>query len=423
MPTRVSWKLNLGLLWFSQILVIAGFFALIPFIPLFIKNELGVTNESDLAVAISAFNFSGALAYAVFIPIWGMMADRTGVKPILLRGTFITAIIFPLMTCTQSVWMLVLLRFISAGCAGTTAASQMMIVRNTPDDKQGFALGVLATSYWGGAMLGNVIGGLIIHYFNYEAAFWFCGILYFIGGFAVIFTRDGAIKAAGHIKSAAAKRQWNIRSLIPALTVGAWIMSILFLLMGTIRNFEVPYVALHIETLTDPQEAALWTGIASAVFCGAAIIAGVFSGYIADKIPPLKILIPIMLISSASLLVQGFANNLWVFIISRSVLYTAAGGLQPVLQKVLTTITPQRKRGTVFGFASAGSSIGNMLSAVLGGAAYSLTSARGVFIITGVLYFLSMPAMIKGVLTAGKPFVFKRKTTLFGNSNRQTAKV
>jgi MFS family permease len=327
------------------------------------------------------------------------------------------------MAYVTNVWLLIALRFITAACAGTTAAAQTLLVKNTPENKQGFSLGMLTTAYWSGTMLGNVLGGIFVSRFGYAGTFWFCGILYFIGGFAVIFTRDGAINAAGHIKSAAAKRQWNIRSLIPALTVGAWIMSILFLLMGTIRNFEVPYVALHIETLTDPQEAALWTGIASAVFCGAAIIAGVFSGYIADKIPPLKILIPIMLISSASLLVQGFANDLWVFIISRSVLYTAAGGLQPVLQKVLTTITPQRKRGTVFGFASAGSSIGNMLSAVLGGAAYSLTSASGVFIITGVLYFLSMPAMIKGVLTAGKPFVFKRKTTLFGNSNRQTAKV
>ena len=73
----------------------------------------------------------------------------------------------------------------------TTAASQIMVARNTPDERQGFAQGVLSTAIWGGAMLGNVIGGLIIDGYGYRAAFWFCGILYFFAGFAILLTHDG----------------------------------------------------------------------------------------------------------------------------------------------------------------------------------------------------------------------------------------
>ena len=94
MSRPVSWKLNLAMLWFSQLVILAGFQALIPFVPLFIKNELGIVDEAELAFAVSAFNFFGTMAYAIFNPIWGVLADRFGVKPMLLRGTFLTGIFF-----------------------------------------------------------------------------------------------------------------------------------------------------------------------------------------------------------------------------------------------------------------------------------------------------------------------------------------
>ena len=66
MPPKVSWKLNLAMLWFSQLVIFAGFQALIPFVPLFIKNELGITDKVELAAAVTAFNFFGTFAYAIF---------------------------------------------------------------------------------------------------------------------------------------------------------------------------------------------------------------------------------------------------------------------------------------------------------------------------------------------------------------------
>ena len=86
---KSSWKLNLVMLWFSQLLVMAGFSAMIPFIPLFLKDELMVTDKHDLALYITLFNFFGTMAYAIFVPIWGFLSDRFGVKPMLLRGTFV----------------------------------------------------------------------------------------------------------------------------------------------------------------------------------------------------------------------------------------------------------------------------------------------------------------------------------------------
>ena len=399
------WIVNLVCLWFSQILVLAGFAALIPFIPLFITQELGITIKSEVGRAVALFSFFGSMAYAIFCPIWGKLSDRFGVKPMLLRGTFLTCFIFIPMGYVKymagwlsnwfpwvsAVGLLIALRFLTAACAGTTAASQVMIVRTVPDDKQGFALGSLTTSYWGGMVLGNFVGGLIIDKYGFLASFWFCGILYFIAGISILFTRDNPIrlKAVPH-----RSKPDGIRNFLPSFTNAVWIMLGLFLLMGTVRSLEAPYIALKIEEIAGKEKAAYWTGIVSAFVGIASVISGVVSGWLSDRYSPKKLLIPALSISALALIVQGAANNLVTFAAGRSLLYIAAGGFHPVLQKVLSLVTPKRKRGVVFGFSSCMNSSGVMLAALLGGYIYMCTTINGVFYIAATAQLLSLPILI-----------------------------
>ena len=399
------WVVNLVCLWFSQILVLAGFAALVPFIPLFITQELGITVKSEVGRAVALFSFFGSMAYAIFCPIWGKLSDRFGVKPMLLRGTFLTCFIFIPMGYVKNmagwlsnwfpwvtaVGLLIALRFLSAACAGTSAASQVMIVRTVPDDKQGFALGSLTTSYWGGVVLGNVAGGLIIDKYGFLASFWLCGILYFIAGIAILFTRDNPIRA----KAAPHRiKQHGIQNILPSFTNAVWIMMGLFLLMGTVRSLEAPYIALKIEELAGKEKAAYWTGIVSAFVGIASVISGVVSGWLSDRYSPKKILIPALTVSALALIVQGFAGSLITFAAGRSLLYIAAGGFHPVLQKVLSLVTPKRKRGVVFGFSSCMNSSGVMLAALLGGYIYMCTTINGVFYVTAAAQLLSLPVLM-----------------------------
>ena len=406
---QVSWKLNLAMLWLSQLLILAGFQAFGPFVPLFIEDVLGVTDKVQLAAAITAFNGFGTFAYAIFNPIWGMLADRFGVKPMLIRGTFVTAAIFPAMAYSTSVFMLVFLRFLSAACAGTTSASQMMIVRNTPEKYQGFALGVLSSAIWGGAMLGYVIGGLLIDFYGYKEAFWFCGILYLISGIAILFTRDGVIR---YTPKSSGKSGGLLVSLLPRFSHAVWIMLLLFMSMGFVRSFELGYVALKVKEMTSAESAAFWTGISSAIVCGAAIFSGVLTGYLSDRYPVIKILIPVMLISAVAMVIQGATGNLWIFTAGRVMLYAAAGGMQPVVQKVLSSITPPRKRGSVFGFASSFQCSGNVIAFVLSGLLMPLCGISWIFHIGAALFIIFLPVFVYGIIYATRPFVFHHPAAL-----------
>ena len=380
----------------SQVLVMAGFTAAMPFIPLYLKEHLGIIDEGERGLYMSMFSFAGFFAYGVFNPIWGSLSDRFGVKPMLLRGTFLTAVFFPMMAYVTKVWMLVALRFITAACAGTTAASQTLLVKNTPEDKQGFALGMLTAAFWTGTMMGNVVGGLIVTYFGYEKTFWFCGILYFLAGIFVLFAKDDYIPERVVHASPQAKRFHRYRhSLLPAFTIGVWLLMLLTILFGFARSFETPYIAMLVEQIIGTKTAAFWTGIISAFVSVGSMLSGIIVGYLSDRIKPLPLLIPIMLVSCVTLFLQASATNLWVFGISRTLMFFVLGGSSAVFMKLMSNTTPKRKRGAVFGYRSTAHNIGGIIASFIAGwVVFMCKNVRSAFYMAAVLILLLIPVTI-----------------------------
>ena len=378
-------------MWSSQLLVLAGFAAVMPFIPLFLKDELGIIDEKTRGLWMSAFYFFGTLGYAVFCPIWGALSDRFGVKPMLLRGTFGTALLFPLMAYSGRAWILVLLRFLTAACAGTTAAANTLLVKNTPEDKQGFALGVLSTAVWGGTMLGNVVGGIVVHCYGYKFTFIACGVMYFLAGFLVLPAHEDFKPV---VKAAVSHVRRSMTGLLPEFTTAVWMILGLMFLTGLVRYLEIPYIAMLVEQITGDKEAAYWTGIISAFVAVGALLSGMLTGYLSDKVRPLFILVPVFAITVITMLFQTFTTSLWVFGISRTLMYLVAGGAYSVLQKLLSTATPKRKRGKVFGFAPSANGIGIMLSTVVAGGIICISGVRGVFFAAALFSLLLIPCYI-----------------------------
>ncbi len=384
------WRQNLVMLSLSQLLVMAGFDAMSPFIPLFMKNGLGLTEPSVLAFTITMFNVMGFVAYGIANPLWGWLGDRYGMKVMLLRGTFLTALFWPMMGYVTSPSLLVSLRFVTAFLAGTTAASQMMIARNTPMDYQGFAQGVLLSAYFAGSMLGNLAGGLIIHHYDYRTAFWLCGAMYFLAGLFIVFTRE---EQDGAPAPEAAPRESGGTAFAAFLQLPriVWLLLGLFLLNGLVRRTDMPFVALRVEELSSPQTADYWTGIVSFVVGGGAILSGVITGRLVDRISPRCLIVPILAGTGLFTLIQGMGGSLWLFIASRTICYFIAGAIAPMLQKLLTFKTPHNKRGLAFGLSSTAFSIGGILAATLGGLFMRQWGVPAIFIGGGLFAIVFAP--------------------------------
>jgi MFS family permease len=72
-------------------------------------------------------------------------------------------------------------------------------------------------------------------------------------------------------------------------------------------------------------------------------------------------------------------------------LYLAAGGLPSVIQKMLSQITPQEKRGSAFGLSSTFNGVGIMLATCASSATIYVMGCDGVFYVAAALFLIAMP--------------------------------
>ena len=244
-PAReINWKKNLFFLWLSQILSMAGFAAVMPFIPIYLRDHLHIEDEQMRGLWVSAFNFFGLFSFCLSSPLWGVLADRYGRKLMLLRANYVSGILFPCLILAPNVIVLIIIRFFISAFSGTVTAAQTLVVTNTPEAHHGFALGTLSTALWSGNMAGFLAGGLIVNYFGFAWAFMICGILYLTGGVLVQFFVDENFVRA-EVPRKGAKKQ----GMLSGFSAGIWIILLLFVMMGVARRFDEPYIAMMVEKI------------------------------------------------------------------------------------------------------------------------------------------------------------------------------
>ena len=141
-------------------MAIFGFSFAFPFLSIFIAQDLHVAAGRDLDLWTAAAASASGLAMAIASPIWGVMGDRVGRKPMLIRSMVGGAITVGLMFFAQSPIQLVILRFLQGATSGTVAAATALVAAETPRSRVGWALGVLTSAVALGGAIGPVVGGL-----------------------------------------------------------------------------------------------------------------------------------------------------------------------------------------------------------------------------------------------------------------------
>ena len=365
-----GWQRNLICMWISQFLVNLGFAAAFSFIPLYLGQEKFHIDEGMIGYYTSRFQFFAMLAYAIFTPLWGWLGDRWGMKLMLYRGSFITALIYPLMGLVGSVRTLIMLRFLTGALSGTTIAAKMLLVKTVPNERQGFALGVLETAIWGGMMIGEALGGQAVACFGFTTTFLLCGVLFFCSGIFVAFARDSeksvmAVRADAPLRAGSAEKTAGVRWFFaPAIMM----MMTVFLLCGVILRFYTPYTSLMIKGFVGTTGAAArWTGNIGAIAAAGAIFSGVMMGWCSDKFAEWKLTTPVQLLSALMLFFASGATSLFRFGLCYAANSLVTGGLYAVFQKVASGLVDRARRGTILGVASTMYNVGYMLSALLSG--------------------------------------------------------
>src|SRR5207302_3153587 len=173
----VEWRRNLAALWFAEFTAIFGFSFAFPFLSIFISHDLGVHPGRDLDLWTAASASVSGLSMAVASPIWGILGDRYGRKPMLLRSMIGGAITVGLIYFVQNPAELLILRFLQGATSGTVAAATSLVAAETPRSRVGWALGVVTSAVALGGAIGPVVGGIAGSLFGLRLVFLGGGIL------------------------------------------------------------------------------------------------------------------------------------------------------------------------------------------------------------------------------------------------------
>ena len=155
----ISWQRNLYTIFVAELIVIMGFSFVIPFMPLFIQQVGNFTNE-EAAFWAGFANAAGGIAMFFSAPLWGIVADRWGRKPMVLRAMFGASVILALTGLAPNIAYVVGLRFALGLVSGTVAAASALVATVTPRDKISFAMGLLMMAVFSGTTMGPLFGGL-----------------------------------------------------------------------------------------------------------------------------------------------------------------------------------------------------------------------------------------------------------------------
>lgn len=137
----------------AELIILLGFGALLPVLPLFVvEHGIDVPTLGLIAAAWS-------IAKLIAEPIFGHLADRTSRKPFLIGGAMVLAVVTILPVWFNTALELFVLRLIAGAATGAyDPAARGLIVDSTPEGQRGEAFGIYAAFQMGGFVLGPVVG-------------------------------------------------------------------------------------------------------------------------------------------------------------------------------------------------------------------------------------------------------------------------
>jgi len=391
-----QWKRNLYILWGASFLLMAAMTSIMPFLPLHIEQNMGITSKEEAAMwagIIFSANFFTAFLVS---PFWGKVADRYGRKPMLLRAGFGMAIVISLMGLATNVYQLLILRLLNGLIAGFNPAATALVATNTPKEKVGYSLGVLQSGSVAGSIIGPLLGGFLGDYVGFRAIFVYTGVLILLAALIVlIFVKEDFKPQDKTVKKT--KIGYDLKLIYSTQPLTALFIAAFMMQFATAIVF--PVLPLYVGELNPPDgRISFFAGLVAATTGIANVLFAPKLGKLGDKYGSEKILFYSLIGAAVFFIPQGFVSNVWELMFWRLLLGVTIGGLLPSLNSLIRRFSPVGMESMIFGYSNSAIMLGNMLGPLLGGTLAGIVGIRNTFVLTGVLLF------INGVWVRGKVY-------------------
>lgn len=383
----MKWTFVLAVLTCNILFMSASYTMIIPFLPMYLTNELGV--DETMVSIWAGLAFSAAfLISAIMGPIWGRLADRKGKRLMAIRASLLLSISYFLGGMVTSPEQLVLVRIFQGFAAGLWPMDLAIMTLYAPPERLGFALGIMQGTLTAGGIIGPLLGGLLSEAFGMRMSFYIGSLALFMNflAFTFIIKEPPLPKDATPLSQEDMKPShlWHIPILRTMMFVSTLVQMVVYIL--------IPVITTYIEALAGDMENIIF--VAGAVFSLGGIAGAVAAplwGTLGARRGYFVTMGLAMALAGVVLAAQGIPNTLLPFSIMQFVGGLFLAGVQPSLNAVIAQHTPPQLKGSVFGMLFSAQQIGGFSGPLLGGAVATCFGMHYIFPTAGsILLLLSL---------------------------------
>jgi len=395
LPSLETWERTAWICAATQFITLVGFGLGLPFLPMYVQ-ALGVTQRAEVAVWSGVLSGSAALTMAVVAPIWGVLSDRYGRKPMLVRAMLGGAVLVGAMGFVGNVWQLLGLRLLQGAVTGSQAAAAALVAAATPASHAGYALGLISTAVQVGNTFGPALGAVAVDSLGFRGSFALGGVILLIGALMAIFWVDEPQPQNARARVAPAEGIWA-RTFGPFGWPGFRVLLLLQVGVSFVYSASVNLLPIYLQDMDRPAwlSAELASGLSITATAITAAFGMPFLGPWTDRHGPRGLLIVSLAGTGAVLAIQALAPTVGLFLALRAVLGIWLAGVTATMSVMTKIAAPVGREGAAFGATGSAGGLGWGLGPILG---------SGVVAVGGIpaLYLVSAAMMLGLVVVAAR---------------------
>ena len=337
-----------------------GFGILIPILPTFAINVLGV-KEGAIGIAIAIYS----LTQFFFNPLLGGMSDKYGRRKIILYCLLLNASGYIIFAFTHSYLILIVSRIIAGIGGSSIGVAQAYIADVTTKENRAKGMGLIGVAFGLGFVFGPIMGGILSHYSYMMTGFASAGFSLLAFTLSAFLLPESLKKEL--IRTDFKRKIFNIEGFQRVLKNTPILLVILmfFILTFSVANIYGTFALLgaSVYHFSNIQIGTVY-GVLGLV---SAIVQGGLIGKLSKKYPDNQLITSGSFLLVTGLIMLPFGGNLAGLIIVIIILSLGTGMLQPILLSLISKVAPEHEQGMVLSVNQSFSAFARVLGPLWGG--------------------------------------------------------
>ena len=391
-PERTLW-FQLGIICAGGFIVWSGFGAILPYLPVFLKEQ---AHASGLLIGlVAAGYYVGSIACSA---LFGRLSDRIGRKPVILAGiAFFGVAQLLFVSTTHPIWF-VFFRFLEGiGAAAVSPAAMAFVADLSTEKDRSRAYGWMQSAQFGGLVAGPMLawplyalGGGSGKWAFYAIFLFGSGLSFFATIATAVFVREPEHTRLRRTVRVKAKHPPYKKLITKPIAAFLLVAATGHLAMGV---FEV----LWSNWLRDLGASIRFVGFTWIAF-SVPMVLSFLGGYLADRYNRWALMFSGFVVASFAWISYGLHHNLMILLMVNVIEGLAFAWSYPAKQSFLVQVAPSRWLGSVQGLEQTSLQIAALVGTLAAPVLYEYISGY-VITVAGVVSLI-------GLLVAG-PILYR----------------